>query len=183
MKTVFIDVDTQLDFIYPAGALYVPGAEKLLPVWTRLAERASSHEIPVISTMDAHSANDSEFRIWPHHCVDGTLGQRKPQALLLGGERQILVKKKVLDPFASGELHQVLSRLAADRYVLYGVVTEICVRLAGIGLLKLGKPIELVTDAVKELDQAKANETCGELGAAGVVLTTAEQVLAERARP
>ena len=25
MNTVFIDVDTQLDFLYPAGALYAPG--------------------------------------------------------------------------------------------------------------------------------------------------------------
>ena len=30
MKTVFMDVDTQLDFLYPAGALYVPGAERLI---------------------------------------------------------------------------------------------------------------------------------------------------------
>ena len=27
MKTVYVDVDTQLDFLYPAGALYVPGAD------------------------------------------------------------------------------------------------------------------------------------------------------------
>ena len=32
MKTVFFDIDTQIDFLYPAGALYVPGAERLLPL-------------------------------------------------------------------------------------------------------------------------------------------------------
>ena len=31
MKTVFVDVDTQLDFLYPAGALYVPGGERIVP--------------------------------------------------------------------------------------------------------------------------------------------------------
>ena len=31
MKTVFFDIDTQIDFVYPAGALYVPGAEHILP--------------------------------------------------------------------------------------------------------------------------------------------------------
>jgi nicotinamidase/pyrazinamidase len=29
--TVFFDVDTQLDFLYPAGALHVPGAESIVP--------------------------------------------------------------------------------------------------------------------------------------------------------
>ena len=30
MKTIFFDVDTQLDFLYPAGALYVPRAETIV---------------------------------------------------------------------------------------------------------------------------------------------------------
>ena len=32
MTTVFFDIDTQIDFMYPAGALYVPGAERIVPV-------------------------------------------------------------------------------------------------------------------------------------------------------
>ena len=35
MKTVFFDIDTQIDFVYPAGALYVPGAEHILPAGRR----------------------------------------------------------------------------------------------------------------------------------------------------
>ena len=31
MKTVFFDIDTQIDFVFPAGALYVPGAEIFCP--------------------------------------------------------------------------------------------------------------------------------------------------------
>jgi len=26
MKTVYFDIDTQIDFLFPAGSLYVPGA-------------------------------------------------------------------------------------------------------------------------------------------------------------
>src|SRR5471032_939182 len=29
MKNAFFDIDSQLDFLYPAGALYVPGAERI----------------------------------------------------------------------------------------------------------------------------------------------------------
>jgi nicotinamidase/pyrazinamidase len=72
MKTAFFDIDSQLDFLYPSGALYVPGAERIVPAIARLNRYASQHGIPVVSTTDAHTENDPEFRIWPHHCVAGT---------------------------------------------------------------------------------------------------------------
>ena len=36
MKTVFFDIDTQIDFVYPAGSLYVPGAEHILAAGGRV---------------------------------------------------------------------------------------------------------------------------------------------------
>ena len=83
MSTVFFDVDTQLDFLYPAGALYVPGAESIVPQVAALNRYAAKNGIPVVSTMDAHTENDPEFREWPPHCVAGTAGQQKPAATLL----------------------------------------------------------------------------------------------------
>ncbi len=83
MKTVFFDVDTQIDFLIPAGALYVPGAERMIEQIAALNRYAMEHGIPVISTMDAHAEDDPEFKQWPHHCVAGTLGQQKPPSTLL----------------------------------------------------------------------------------------------------
>ena len=77
-RTVFFEVDTQFDFVFPAGALYVPGAERLLPVIARLNEFAATHGIMVLSTVDAHPENDGEFTEYAAHCVRGTTGQRKP---------------------------------------------------------------------------------------------------------
>src|ERR1700683_5504186 len=82
MKTVFFDVDTQIDFMYPAGALYVPGAENVVGEIAALKRFADSQGIPLVSTMDAHSEDDPEFRVWPPHCVVGTAGQLKPEATL-----------------------------------------------------------------------------------------------------
>jgi nicotinamidase/pyrazinamidase len=166
MKTVFFDIDTQIDFVYPAGALYVPGAEHILPVIGELNRR----EPVVISTMDAHTEDDPEFQIYPHHCVVGTTGQHKPAITLCDG--QVIIEKQRLDCFSSPQLEPLLAQLNADRYVVYGVVTEICVRLAAFGLLKNGKPVELVTDAVKPLDEQAANEMFREFTAAGGRLTT-----------
>ena len=39
MSAVFFDVDSQLDFLYPAGALYVPGAERIVPAIARSCQR------------------------------------------------------------------------------------------------------------------------------------------------
>ena len=187
MKTVFFDVDTQIDFLYPAGALYVPGAEEVVDRIAALNRFASEQGMVVISTMDAHSADDPEFQNWPPHCVAGTTGQQKPAATLLErrivvpnavgamaleGAQQILLEKQALDCFTNVNLADILRLLGADRYVVYGVVTEICVKCAVEGLLKTGKRVELVTDAVRSLNDAAAAVMTAAFLAAGGVLTT-----------
>ena len=181
MKTVFVDVDTQLDFMYPAGALYVPGAETIVDRVGALNRYAASHQLPVISTVDAHSEDDPEFTIWPHHCVVGTTGQQKCAATLLDkNARQIIVEKQTIDPFVNTRLPEILHELAADRYVVYGVVTEICVRLAALGLRKTGAQVEIVTDAIRSLTDEASAKALAELTAAGCTLTTAPSILGAR---
>jgi nicotinamidase/pyrazinamidase len=172
MKTIFFDIDTQIDFVYPAGALYVPGAEHILPTIGELNRSAPL----LISSMDAHAEDDPEFQIYPHHCVVGTTGQHKPAITLRDG--QVIIEKQKLDCFSSPHLEPLLAQLNADRYVVYGVVTEICVRYAAFGLLKTGKPVEVVTDAVKAIDEQTASEMFREFTAAGGHLTTTAVVLA-----
>ena len=177
MKTVFFDVDTQLDFISPCGALYVPGAEAIVPALARLTRFAADHAIPVISTLDTHQENDPEFPRYrfPAHCVEGTWGHAKIGATL-GAPRQRFIKKSGFDCFASAELSPALDELKAERYVVYGVVTEICVQCAAMGLLRTGARVELVEDAVKELDEAKAQAFLVEFVGKGGVLTTVDRV-------
>lgn len=148
MKALFLDVDTQLDFLYPAGALYVPGAEKIVPAIAALNGHAAAAGIPLLSTVDAHTENDPEFSAWPAHCVAGCLGQRKPAETLVG---QRLIEKQSTDCFTVPALASLIASLAVDRFVVYGVVTEICVLNAAVGLRRFGKPISIVADAVKEL--------------------------------
>lgn len=194
MSTVFFDVDTQLDFLYPAGALYVPGAERIVERVARLNRFAAAKGFKVISDTDAHTENDPEFHDWPPHCVIGTLGQLKPQTTLLdrrvtltskdplerwpNGAQQILLEKQSLDAFSNPRLPTFLEILGAERFVVYGVVTEICVKFAAWGLIKTGKRVELVTDAVQHLDKQKADKMFEEFAAAGGGLTTTGQLAA-----
>ena len=84
MKNLFfLDVDTQRDFMLPTGALYVPGAERILPKLRRLFDFARKNEISILSSVDAHVPDDPEFKQFPPHCVQGTEGQRKVDETLL----------------------------------------------------------------------------------------------------
>jgi nicotinamidase/pyrazinamidase len=166
VKTVFFDIDTQIDFMYPAGALYVPGAERIVPAVAELNRRAPL----VISTMCAHAEDDPEFKVYPHPCVVCTTGQLKPAATLLDksdAARQVILEKQELDCFSNPRLSMLLGELGTQRAVVYGVVTEICVRFAAFGLLQRGLRVELVTDAVQALDEGVARKMFAEFQAAG----------------
>ncbi|MGB7761380.1 MAG: isochorismatase family cysteine hydrolase [Bryobacteraceae bacterium] len=191
MRTVFFDIDTQLDFVSPAGALYAPGAERIVAAVAHLNRHAAAAGIALVSTADAHAENDAEFAQWPPHCVSGTLGQRKPQATLIdrpvvapnrdglpeiAGAAQIVVEKQTVDVFETRTIAPLLERLGADRFVVYGVVTEVCVRHAVRGLLGYGKPVTIVTDAVQALRQEAGERVLEELRSAGATLATVSEV-------
>ncbi|HLM97877.1 MAG TPA: isochorismatase family protein [Bryobacteraceae bacterium] len=193
MKLAFFDIDTQIDFLFPAGALYVPGAERLIPALSRLNHFAAAHGIPLVSSTCAHSEDDPEFRDWPPHCIAGTVGHLKPPETLLekravinvapgeyaiDGAQQILFEKNQLDITSSPNFQPLLNRLAADAYVVYGVVTEYCVRFAALALLATGKPVSLVTDAIQTLSAQASENTIREFTARGGRLTTVTNICA-----
>ncbi len=193
MKPVFFDIDTQIDFLFPAGSLYVPGAERLIPALSRLNHYAAAHGFALVSSMDAHAEDDPEFRQWPAHCVIGTTGQLKPAETLLekravvgvapgeypvDGAQQILFEKNQLDITTSPNFHPLLWRMEASRYVVYGVVTEYCVRFAALALLATGKPVSLVTNAIETLCAEDSQKTLSEFTARGGRLTTVAEVCA-----
>ena len=191
-------MDTQLDFLYPAGALAVPGAQDIVEPLIELTRFAAASHIQIVSTADAHSADDPEFQTWRPHCVAGTIGQKKiagtllnqrlvvnsdPHALdaihpVAGYAPQIIIEKQTIDCFTNPNLHPLLDLLKADRYLVYGVATEVCVRCAAFGLLETGARVELVTDAIKSLSSSDQDEIVGQFQAQGGQLTTVGAVTA-----
>ncbi len=191
MKTIFFDVDTQLDFVSPAGALYVPGAEELYPAFRKLTQFAKENQIQILSTADAHGENDPEFETWKPHCVVGTVGQQKcgptlavPQPSILSSTSrstaapspQIIIEKQYYDCFTNPNLAAFLTCLRADHFVVYGVVSEICVRAAIFGLLQTVGRVELVTDAIRHLDLEAHQAMLKQFELEGGVLTTTDKV-------
>lgn len=194
MKTAFFDIDSQLDFLYPAGALYVPQAERIVPSIAQLNRFAAASGMPVVSTTDAHTEKDPEFAVWPHHCVAGTWGQRKAETTLLErrvvvpnrecelaleGAQQIVVEKQTVDVFQAPNLARVIDYLRCDRAVVYGVVTEICVLYAVRGLLQAGKQVVVVTDAIETLKAEDSERALAEMREGGAMMAPVSEIVGD----
>ncbi len=199
--TIFWEVDTQYDFMLPGGKLYVPGAEKLIPNVKRLTDAARAGRVFLMSDADRHTPQDPEFSVWPPHCLAGTQGAEIiPEGLAeenyvvpnragaalpqdLSRYQQIVIEKQTLDVFDNPNTDALLARLATiaekdAEFVVFGVVTEYCVRCASKGLLERGRRVALVTDAMETIDPAKGRGTLEELTSKGARLITTDQALA-----
>ena len=173
MTTICWDVDTQVDFIHPDGALAVPGAEAIVPQLRLLTEWAHRTQTRIVATADDHdlghaeiSAHPDGLTTYPPHCMRGTLGQEKISATLLHHpliihavphdhatlshavqehHGDILLNKPGVDVFRwNSNAATVLAALAPARVVVYGVATDVCVLAAINGLSRLAPHAELV---------------------------------------
>ena len=196
MKNLFfLDVDTQQDFMLPTGALYVPGAEKIIPKLRRLFDFAKKNEITILSSVDAHVADDPEFQQFPPHCVQGTAGQRKlnetllPRPLLLPNKpidrnlqeavhkhQQIIIEKQALDLFSNPVSERML-RALPPRAIVFGVTTEYCVKAACLGLRRFGVHTALLSDAICALTPNTEKEALQEMRSAGVEFITMDMLM------
>ena len=182
----FFDIDTQIDFLFPAGALYAKGAERLIPTIAALNRHAAANGIALISTTCAHTEVADEFRVWPPHCIVGTVGQTKPAVTLLesrvtipytpaplSAAQQIILEKNELDLFTNPNLLPILEALHITECTVYGVLTEYCVKHAAMGLLASGRKVRLVKDAILHLSQPAAEEMFAEYEKRGGEFITA----------
>lgn len=195
-RAVLWEVDAQADFLLPGGKLYVPGAEKRIPNMRLLVDAARERKIFLISSADQHEKNDPEFQRFPAHCVQGTPGAAIVPELKAADAahirnslssripaniselQQVIIEKQTLDVFDNPATEKLLSRFPEGcRFIVFGVVTELCVRLAAEGLLSRGKSVALVTDAIEALDPEKGQKTLADLEAQGAWLISTSDAL------
>ncbi len=194
---IFWEVDTQADFMLPGGKLYVPGAEKTIPNLKRLVDAARQGRVLLVSDACQHTPDDPEFRDFPPHCVRGTPGaeiipEARADRLLtipndasfalpadFGKYQQVVLEKQTLDVFDNPQAKILVERLHREaEFVVFGVVTEYCVRLAALGLLDCGRRVSVVSDAIETLNAEAGQRTLEEFSARGARLITTDQALA-----
>lgn len=165
---VFVDIDTQRDFLEESGALYVPGSRAIVQNLDRLSRTAADRGIPILATACCHSIGDAELSQFPPHCMEGTAGQRRIGAteradsvILRAGERlagglpqHLTLEKQEFDVFSRPDAAELIARYdeAKPTFVVYGVATDYCVRAAVEGLFARGCRLAVVVDTVRAID-------------------------------
>jgi nicotinamidase/pyrazinamidase len=196
-SVVFWEVDTQADFMLPGGKLYVPGAERLLPNIRRLTDAVRQGRVFLVSHGCYHTKDDPEFQTFTPHCIKGTEGAAfVPEALTdkvvtvpneatatlprdFAHCQQILLEKQTLDIFQSRHVGKLVERFSEDiEFVVFGVVTEYCVRFAAKGLLDRGRRVSVVQDAIETLKAEDGERTVAELQGMGARFFNTDDALA-----
>jgi len=196
-KTAFLDVDTQRDFMVPRGRLYVPGARMVSTNIRCLVAHAAERGIRLFSSVDAHLEGDPEFEVFPPHCVVGTRGQEKirgtilPDHVVVGmaprlsrkalvlalDHDQIIIEKQSYDIFDNPNTRALLRASGCTRFVVFGVATDICVRAAVLGMLKLGRRVAVVEDAIRGVAPDTTAKALAEMKQAGARFRSTGQVM------
>jgi len=194
---VFLDIDTQFDFMEEAGALAAPHAREIRPNLRRLTQAALAFGVPVIATEDAHAPDDPEFADFSPHCVAGTAGAEKieetrlPDAVRVrhdqpipGGPQNALCRGRVVlekvttSPLSNRTADLLLDALPEAVCVVYGVATEYCVKNAAARLLERGRKVIVPTDAVTAISPEEGKSALEALRRDGATLTSTDEVLA-----
>ncbi len=174
-KIVFLDIDTQYDFMNPRGRLYVPGADKLISNFRHLFRFAEKNNIPIISSLDTHKKNDPEFKHFPPHCVRGSRGHRKLEVTYAKKTKQNFIIKYTIDIFSNPKLKNILRHFQV--VYVFGVALDYCVKAACLGLVKLGIKTYLIRDATKAVSSKGKRETLRLLKQKGVIFIKTAEVI------
>jgi nicotinamidase-related amidase len=187
-KHLLLDIDTQRDFLLAAGNACIPNHAQVLANIRRVMAWARLENVPIISTAEVHYNNNGATEL--ARCIDGTPGQRKIPYTLLGdrqsfpaddrnalptdvlqAHRQVILHKRCVDPFEEPRIDRLLSEIEVDEFVLIGAGTEGAVLATALGLLRRGKNVKIVVDALGSHNARYASLAIRKMKAKGAKLT------------
>jgi nicotinamidase-related amidase len=151
MKALLI-IDMLNDFILENAPLKVEGGKELAKRIKNLKEVVYKENIPVIYICDSHKEMDSEFKLWPKHCIEGSYGAEVYQELR-PTKKDFIIRKRRYSGFFQTDLDLTLRELNVKEIILTGLVTNICVMCTAIDAAMLGYKIIVVEDCTIALNK------------------------------
>lgn len=129
-RAAVIVVDMINEFCKPGGRMVLPGCERLVPHQLAVIGAARAAGVPVVWVRDSHRRNlrrDRELLKRTPHGVEDTWATEVIEDL---GARddEFHVTKSRYSAFFQTDLDLLLKDMMVDQLVVFGVVTNICVR-------------------------------------------------------
>jgi nicotinamidase/pyrazinamidase len=126
MKALLV-IDMLRDFLNNDGALYCgESSRKIIPFVKEKIEEFHSNKDLVVFICDSHDSDDLEFKVFPKHCIAGTVGAEIIDELPVD-EKDVIIKKKRYSAFYGTNLDQILIDHKISEVHVVGVCTSICV--------------------------------------------------------
>jgi ureidoacrylate peracid hydrolase len=149
-STGIIVIDMLNEFCKPGGAMVLPGYEALVPPQKKVIEAGRQAGCPILFVVDTHRANmrqEREFLKRTPHCLEGTWGAQVIEDLDPRPD-DIYVVKRRYSAFFNTDLDLTLRDLQLNTLVVFGVVTNICVRSTVHDAFFLGYQVIVPEDCV-----------------------------------
>lgn len=129
-KAAVVVVDMVNDFCKPGGKMVLPGFETLVGPQLSVIEAARRRGIPILWVHDTHRKNMRRERAFlkrSPHCEEGSWGIEIVSELNARDD-DIHVTKRRYSSFFQTDLDLTLKDMLIEQLVIFGVVTNICVR-------------------------------------------------------
>jgi nicotinamidase/pyrazinamidase len=89
----------------------------------------------------------------------------------------VVLEKQVFPVFGNANAVDVFAKTGADTFFVFGVVTEVCVKAAVLGLLERGYAVRVVSDAIWPIEAKNGEAAKAEMAAKGATFVTTAEAL------
>lgn len=152
MANVVLVIDMLRGFLEEGYPLYCgEKARYIIPNIQSLLEQELAQDSKIFFICDHHAPDDLEFKMFPPHCIEGTIqAEVIPELAKYPGE---IIAKKRYSGFFGTPLEQKLKKLNPDKLIICGILTNICVMHTTADARNRNYQVEVPVDCVASPDE------------------------------
>jgi len=152
MANAVLVIDMLRGFLEEGYPLYCGAkARDIIPNIQRLLERESAQGAKIFFICDEHDPEDLEFKMFPPHCIEGTVeAEIIPELARYQGD---IISKKRYSGFFGTALKLKLKELKPEKIIVCGVCTDICVMHTVADARNRNYQVEVPVDCVASFDE------------------------------
>ncbi|MBA7600228.1 Peroxyureidoacrylate/ureidoacrylate amidohydrolase RutB [subsurface metagenome] len=151
MANAVLVVDMLRGFLEEGYPLYIgEESRQIIPNIQSLLEQELAQGSKLFFICDNHDPDDLEFKMFPPHCIDGTVEVEViPELANYPGE---VIPKKRYSGFFGTSLEEKLKELQPEKLIICGVLTNICVMHTTADARNRDYEVEVPVDCVASPD-------------------------------